>query len=222
MRNADPIAVPAPRLYIGGCATGNLACLRADVGAADGAGAMEILVAEEPPLHAPDRSPKHVDDYIALLAAEAPIEQHGSGVNYCFPSDFAYEHDVHTVRSDRADAELARLGLTPDRELPAPLVAIGFSTVAGCGHRGAWRCTTARSRRWWRPCASVRRVPRRASTRFPSFAGAGSPPRRPRVGRCRRHSVDGRASTARARRIARRSASRSASGFSTSARASAT
>ena len=128
VRNADPDRGAAPRLYIGGCHTGNRACLRADVGAAT-ARAIEILVDDEPPLDAPDRAPQHVDDYVALLAEEAPIERHGLGVNYCFPSDFAYDDDVHTVGSDAGHAELARLGLTPDRELPAPLVAIGFSTV---------------------------------------------------------------------------------------------
>ena len=97
---------------------------------AETARAIQRLVDDEPPLDAPGRAPKHFDDYVALLAAEAPIEQHGTGVNYCFPSDFVYHHDADTVRSDADIAELARLGLTPDRELPAPLVAIGFSTVA--------------------------------------------------------------------------------------------
>ena len=129
VRNADPDRGAAPRLYIGGCATGNVACLRADVGA-EAARAIQGLVDDEPPLDAPGRAPKHVDDYVALLAADTPVEQHGTGVNYCFPSSFEYPDDVRTVRSDAGAAELARLGLTPDRELPAPLVAIGFSTVA--------------------------------------------------------------------------------------------
>jgi hypothetical protein len=128
VRNADPDRGAAPRLYIGGCDAGNLAYVRNDVGAAT-ADAIRRLVAGEPPLDTPDRAPEHVDDYVALLAAEAPIERHGQGVNYCFPSNFEYRHDVHTVGSDARPAELARLGLTPDRELPAPLVAIGFSTV---------------------------------------------------------------------------------------------
>jgi hypothetical protein len=129
VRNGDPDRGAAPRLYIGGCATGNLACLRADVGVA-AACAIERLVADEPALDEPGCVPRHVDDYVALLAAETPVERHGTGVSYCFPSDFVYHHDAHTVGSDAGAAALAHLGLTPDRELPAPLVAIGFSTVA--------------------------------------------------------------------------------------------
>lgn len=91
--------------------------------------AIQRLADDEPPLDAPGRAPRHVDDYVALLGAEAPIERHGTGVNYCFPSDFGYQHDVHTVGSDAGHAALARFGLTPDRELPAPLRAIGFATV---------------------------------------------------------------------------------------------
>jgi hypothetical protein len=128
VRNADPDRGAAPRLYIGGSDTGNRSCLRADVGAAT-ARAIQRLLDDEPPLDTPDRAPKHFDDYVALLAGEAPIERHGTGVNYCFPPDFGYDHDVDTVGSHALPAELARLGLTPDRELPAPLRAIGFSTV---------------------------------------------------------------------------------------------
>ena len=70
-----------------------------------------------------------LDDYVELLAAEAPVEQRGHGVNYCFPPDFAYEHDVTIVGSDLPEEERAALGVADDQALPEPLVAIGFSTV---------------------------------------------------------------------------------------------
>ena len=129
VRNTDPDRGAGPRLYLGGCETGNVVCLRHDVGAKT-ARAVEAMAADEPPLRAPDSVPTHVDDYVALLAAEAPVEQRGHGVNYCFPPDFAYEHDVTIVSSDMPEAERAALGVADDQALPEPLVAIGFSTVA--------------------------------------------------------------------------------------------
>ena len=139
----------------------------------------------------------HVDDYVALLAAEAPVEQHGHGRELLLPVRLRVPTTTCTPSGPMpappsSPASASRpIGSCPRRSWPS-----GSRRSAGSGRRGAWRCTTARSRRWWRPCASVRRVPRRASTRFPRCADAGSPPPRPRAGRCRRHSVRGRASTA--------------------------
>jgi hypothetical protein len=129
VRNADPDRGVGPRLYFGGCETGNVVRLRDDVGA-ETARAIESLVTDEPPLRAPDSVPMHLDDYVELLAAEAPVEQRGHGVNYCFPPDFAYEHDVAIVGSDLPEEERAALGVADDQVLPEALVAIGFSTVA--------------------------------------------------------------------------------------------
>ena len=129
VRNTDPDRGAGPRLYLGGCDTGNVVRLRHDVGAHT-ARAVEAIVADEPPLSAPDSVPMHVDNYVELLGAEAPIEEHGHGVNYCFPSDFVYDHDVTVVNSDMPEAERLDLGLAVDQVLPQPLVAIGFSTIA--------------------------------------------------------------------------------------------
>jgi hypothetical protein len=128
VRNTDPDRGAGPRLYLGGCDAANVVRLRHDVGAKT-AQAIEARAADEPPLRTPDSVPAHVDDYVALLGAESPVEARGLGVNYCFPPDFVYEHDVAIVSSEMAEAERRTLGVALDQVLPEPLVAIGFSTV---------------------------------------------------------------------------------------------
>jgi hypothetical protein len=128
VRNTDPDRGAAPRLYIGGCASGNVACVRHDVGTPT-AHAIEQLVAEEPPLDAPERVPVHLDRYVELLAVEAPVDGHTMSVNYRFPRDFEYAQDASIVVSDTDEEARAECGMTPDRVLPEPLTAIGFSTV---------------------------------------------------------------------------------------------
>ncbi len=129
VRNTDPDRGAGPRLYLGGCDAGNVVRLRNDVGAKT-AQAVETMVADEPPLGARDSVPTHLDDYVELLGAEVPVEERGLGVNYCFPPDFVYEHDVTIVSSDMPEVERVSLGVAADQVLPEPLVAIGFSTVA--------------------------------------------------------------------------------------------
>jgi hypothetical protein len=129
VRNTDPDRGTGPRLYIGGGKSGNTACLRHDVGMST-ARAIERLAAEEPPLDAPECVPVHLERYIELLAAEAPVQGHAMSLNYCFPHDFEYAHDVSVVFSDMHEDARAGYNMTPDRVLPGPLVDIGFSTVA--------------------------------------------------------------------------------------------
>src|SRR5690242_19950005 len=101
--NAPDRAV-APRFHLEGCAAGNLVRLRYDVGA-ETARAVETLVAEEPPFTDPERAPLHLDQYLRLLAAEAPVQRWWTGPLWTFPDDFAYLNDVALVGSETPEGE---------------------------------------------------------------------------------------------------------------------
>ena len=123
-RENDPERSLGPRLYLAGCESGNVVRIRHDV--SDGtARAIDALVADEPPLRYPDSTPLHVDDYVALLASEAPVEQRSAGLIYRFPDHLAYEHDVTLVSSDTPEGDRLHARLA-DQGMPQALLALGF------------------------------------------------------------------------------------------------
>ena len=115
---------PGPRLYLTRCQSGNVVRLRRDVGD-ETARAIDALVADEPPLRDPGSTPLHLDDYVALLAGEAPVEQRSAGLAYCFPDRLEYEHDVTLVSSDTPEGDRLHARLA-DQGMPQALVALGF------------------------------------------------------------------------------------------------
>lgn len=119
----DPDRPAGPRLYLAGCESGNVVRIRHDVGE-ETARAIDALVADEPPLGAPDSTPLHIDDYVELLAAEAPVKQ-SAGLIYCFPDRIEYEHDVTLVSSDTPEGGRLHARLA-DHGMPQALAALGF------------------------------------------------------------------------------------------------
>lgn len=124
-RENDPDRSPGPRLYIAGCKSGNLTRIRHDVGEATSR-AIDAIVANEPPLGDPDSAPHHLDDYVDLLAAEAPVEQQSAGLTYCFPDHLVYDHDVTLVRSDTPEGDRLLAGLATNQAMPQTLLSLGF------------------------------------------------------------------------------------------------
>ena len=144
-----PDRSPGPRFYVGGCASANLVRIRHDVGA-DTAQALERLAAAEPPCRHPDSRPIHLDDYVRLLAAEAPVENARSGLTWTFasappaasaPSFLGMPSLARAPRSGgeanamvcmvasgtpEGDRLLARLA---DEGMPNSLVALGFTSL---------------------------------------------------------------------------------------------
>ena len=117
----------APRLSLAGCASLNIVRVRDDVDEKTSQ-AIESLAATEPALREPESTPVHIDEYVELLAAEAPVEDFGSGLIWTFPERFAYEHSATLVASDTAEGYrlLARLA---EEGMPAALVAAGFVDI---------------------------------------------------------------------------------------------
>jgi hypothetical protein len=121
----------APRMMVAGCAAGNRVAFRHDV-ADDVARRIEELVVDEPPLAHPDVPPRHLDDYIALLAPVAIVDH---GLEWRLP------HDIASSRGVVVDLDVASMGGrmvasgTPEgddlvgelaREMPPSLVEHGF------------------------------------------------------------------------------------------------
>ncbi len=117
----------APRLSLAGCASLNIVRVRDDVDEKTSQ-AIESLAATEPALREPESTPVHIDEYVELLAAEAPVEDFGSGLIWTFPERLAYEHSATLVASDTAEGYrlLARLA---EEGMPAALVAAGFVDI---------------------------------------------------------------------------------------------
>ncbi len=116
-----------PRLYFAGCSSGNVVRLRHDVGEGT-AQAIASLAADEPALSEPISTPVHLDDYIHLLAAEAPVQRWNAGLVWTFPDRLDYEHNAALVDSNTPEGDrlLRRLR---GRGMPEPLVALGFVDV---------------------------------------------------------------------------------------------
>ena len=120
----DPERSLGPRLFLAGCDSGNVVRIRHDVGEGT-ARAIDALVADEPLLRDREGPPLHRDDYVALLATEAPVEQRSTGVIYYFPDRLKYEHDVTLVSSDTPEGDRLHARLA-DQGMPQAIVALGF------------------------------------------------------------------------------------------------
>ncbi len=156
----------APRLSLAGCASLNIVRVRDDVDEKTSQ-AIESLAATEPALREPESTPVHIDEYVELLAAEAPVEDFGSGLIWTFPERLAYEHSATLVASDTAEGYrlLARLA---EEGMPAALVAAGF-----CRHRRVLGALVRPARRRRDRLDRLRRAPRAGGGRDRRFHRAG-------------------------------------------------
>jgi hypothetical protein len=127
LRMNAPDHGPGPRLHLARCASGNVVRVRHDVGGRT-AQAIESIAADEPALRHPDSTPAHLDDYLQLLSAEAPVEQCEAGLAWTFPDRLDYHHPAALVCSDTPDGDrlLARLA---EQGMPEALLALGFVDV---------------------------------------------------------------------------------------------
>lgn len=120
----DPDRPLPPRLFLAGCSTGNTVLIRADV-STNVAGAIEAVAADEPPFVAPEGVPVHREEYLALLAQDAPAASEGFGLSWWVPEGLGFDHPASLVYSATPEAEwlldrLVRQGL------PEGLRGMGF------------------------------------------------------------------------------------------------
>ena len=127
---ADSIAPErstGPRLYLAGCAAGNIVHLRHDV-PEPLAAHLRALTAAAPPWSDPDAPPACLDEIVALLSRDAPVEVDGPEIVFRLPNSLDFESDATLVQSDTPAAErlLARLA---HEGLPKSLVHAGFLSL---------------------------------------------------------------------------------------------
>jgi hypothetical protein len=116
-----------PRLYLAGCAAGNIVRLRHDVNAETAAGVL-ALVKAAPPWSDPDAPPDCLSAIADLLRRDAPVEVDGPEIVFRLPNGLGIDHAATLVRSDTAEGErlLARLA----REgLHESLIHAGFVSL---------------------------------------------------------------------------------------------
>jgi hypothetical protein len=116
----------APRLHLAGCETATLVRVRHDVSPAT-AQAIESLAADEPPLGAADSTPVHLDDYLRLLARDAPVQHWHFGLAWCFPQALDYPVQVPVIASDTPQGAQLVTRLASDG-LPDALLQLGFAS----------------------------------------------------------------------------------------------
>ncbi len=128
LRRQAPDGGVGPRLYLGGSASGNVVRIRHDVGD-EAAQAIERVAADEPPLCEADSNPVHLDEYLRILAAGAPVERREAGLAWVFPDRLGHDFPAAAlVSSDTPEGDrlLARLA---EEGMPAALAALGFVDV---------------------------------------------------------------------------------------------
>ena len=123
----DPNRSVGPRLYLAGSKSGNVVRVRHDVGEGTER-AISALVAEEPPLGDPDSTPLHLDDYVELLASEAPVERCDLGLNWTFPDRPDYKHPAVLVDSESLEGDRLLARLT-EQGMPKALAELGFVDI---------------------------------------------------------------------------------------------
>jgi hypothetical protein len=126
-REQDPDSSPGPRLFFAGCAAGNIAHVRHDVG--DDAARRVLTGARgEPPWSDPAMLPHCLDELTALLSRDAPVRTVSPAFIYSLPDGLIWETGATIVGSDSHEGQrlLARLA---DEGMPPPLVDAGFLGV---------------------------------------------------------------------------------------------
>ena len=115
-------------MWLAGSAAGNVVRVGVDV-AEETARAIEALAVREPPMVDADAVPVHLDEYSALLEAEAPVYEIERDVTYTMPRSLRHGGDLRVISSDTEEGVelLARLDV---RGLPDDLVEMGFEDAS--------------------------------------------------------------------------------------------
>ncbi|VWM09533.1 GNAT family N-acetyltransferase [Burkholderia lata] len=122
----DPECSPAPRFWLGRCADGNLAGIRADVPTPI-ADELARVADSEPPM-ADRMQPAHLERYLALLA---PVPHWNIGLVYPLPHALGFDTDPRVALIDGdSDAGRRLLHALSTHGMPEGLFSMGFRRVA--------------------------------------------------------------------------------------------
>lgn len=125
-READPDRSPGPLMFLAGCDDGNLVQFGHELDD-DLVAELKTLTANEPPLSSPGQVPVHLEQYLDLLSAFGPLQNH-PGLSFHLPHRSRAPASAPLITSgtaegDHLEATLAREGLPP------ALVEMGFRDV---------------------------------------------------------------------------------------------
>jgi hypothetical protein len=122
-RENDPDCSPGPRLWLAGCASGNVVAVLHEV--SDGVAAEILALAvTEPPFTACNRPPRYLDRYVDLLSRDAPIFERTLGLIYELPHRLRYRKDVELI-DDQNEGRSVHEALS-SHGMPDGLVELGF------------------------------------------------------------------------------------------------
>ncbi len=121
----DPDRSPGPRLWLAGCASGNIFGVHADL-PDELVGELEGLLATEPPFTLP-AMPRHLERYLALLGGDTHA-RHNFGLIYDLPHGHPYPGGMRLVGSDSEDGE-ALIRSWKAEDVPEGLFELGFREV---------------------------------------------------------------------------------------------
>lgn len=119
----EPTPSPAPRMFLAGCAAGNLLRLRHDVEPAT-ARQIERLAADEPPFAAADAEPRGMSRYRELLGGADPQ----FGLSFDLPHGLGPAADAEFIYSGSEAGDRLLAGLAAEGAPPA-MKAMGFGDV---------------------------------------------------------------------------------------------
>jgi hypothetical protein len=128
VRENDPDHSPGPRLWLAGCASGNVSGVGSDV--ADGVAAeIAALLATEPPFVIRSSPPKYLDRYMELLSRDAAAPTSNPGLIYVLPNGLSDESGVSLVSSDSNEGQRLQTSYST-HGMPDQLVKLGFRNVS--------------------------------------------------------------------------------------------
>ncbi|MDX8532014.1 GNAT family N-acetyltransferase [Mesorhizobium sp. VK25A] len=122
----DPDCSPGPRLWLAGCASGNVFGVHTDL-PEDLADELEGLLASEPPFTHP-ATPRHLERYLALLGG-GNHARHNFGLIYDLPHGHSYPDGAQLVSSDSEDGQ-AMIRSWKAEGVPEGLSELGFREAA--------------------------------------------------------------------------------------------
>jgi hypothetical protein len=123
-RENDPDHSPGPRLWLAGCAAGNVAAVSRDV-----ADEIAALAATEPPFARPERTPRYLDRYLDLLSRDAPVVRETFGSIYKLPHHVQYECRVELIDDESHEGRRVHEFLSA-HGMPDGLAELGFRSVS--------------------------------------------------------------------------------------------
>jgi hypothetical protein len=127
-RENDPDHSSGPRLWLAGCASGNVGGVRCDV-ADDIVVEIAALLASEPPFVTRNSLPIHLDSYIELLSRGATAPTSNLGLIYQLPNGLQYESGATLITSDSDEGQRLQTSLS-NHGMPDQLIKLGFRSVS--------------------------------------------------------------------------------------------